>query len=68
MKLIEFMHRMADKQYQHKWIDNIPRWLGSLYNDQGYICEKCKTTSWAPWPGGSCLLSDNEFLIKNIIE
>jgi hypothetical protein len=63
MNLIEFMKRMSDKEYFHKWIDN-----KSLFSEQAYICEKCKTISWAKWPGGSCLLSDNEFMIKQIIE
>jgi hypothetical protein len=66
--MFEFMERMLDKQFQHKWINN--RNPGSLmiWNDQEYICEKCETVSWAKWPGGSCLLSDDEFMIKQIIE
>ena len=73
------MKRMADKQYQHKWINNISDiWRCDkitfsfvkhhIYNDKEFICEKCKTVSDVKWPGGSCLLSNNEYMIKNIIE
>ena len=68
MNLLQFMKRMVDKQYHHKWKDNIPRIMGYIVHEQGYICEKCGTVASLPWPGGSCLLSDNEFLIKCIIE
>ena len=68
MKLFEFMERMNDKEYQHKWTENIPRIMKSFIDDQMYICEKCKTTAPVQWSGGSCLLSDTEFIIKNLIE
>lgn len=66
MKLFEFMKRMSDKQYQHKWRIYIPSTRYTVINDL-YICEKCDVLSDVQWQG-QCLLSDNEYIVKQIIE
>jgi hypothetical protein len=68
MTLLEFYKRSKSGQYKHKWITYIPSFRNTIINNCEYICEKCNALSDVKWPGGTCRLSDDEFIIKQIIE
>ncbi len=68
MKLLNFLKRCYSGQYKHKWRIFIPSNKYTIINNIQYICEKCNTTSATQFSGNSCSMSDNEYIIKNIIE
>ena len=68
MTLFEFYKRSISGQYKHKWRTYMPSNKFTIINNAEYICEKCNCLSAVQWPGGTCNLSDDEFIIKDIIE